>query len=203
VSALIALASPQRIKRNRLRWRRGTSSRQHYNYFRDYDPSSGRYVQSDPVGLKGGISTYAYVSGNPLNRIDPLGLTECDINAAVSFAKALVEREKLDGIRVPDTVSVGELHGLGSNVNGVTELGYIFRPVTLDNRYMAELTDAGAVMLLGTVLHEGMHRSWNWPWAIGEVTDAEHNSIHQRTSELKRKFGDAFLKERAKKCDCK
>lgn len=47
----------------------------HYNYFRDYDPAVGRYVQSDPIGLVGGLNTYGYAEGSPMALVDPLGLT--------------------------------------------------------------------------------------------------------------------------------
>jgi RHS repeat-associated protein len=46
----------------------------HYNYFRYYNPQTGRYLTPDPIGLEGGTNLFAYVEGNPANRIDPLGL---------------------------------------------------------------------------------------------------------------------------------
>jgi len=45
-----------------------------YNYFRDYDPGIGRFPQSDPIGLRGGLSTFGYVAQSPLLWIDPRGL---------------------------------------------------------------------------------------------------------------------------------
>jgi RHS repeat-associated protein len=46
----------------------------HYNYFRDYDPTVGRYTQSDPLGLIGGLNTFGYAYGDPQSFIDQFGL---------------------------------------------------------------------------------------------------------------------------------
>jgi len=46
----------------------------HYNYFRDYDPNIGRYVESDPLGVHAEFNTYLYVKGSPVSFRDPMGL---------------------------------------------------------------------------------------------------------------------------------
>lgn len=56
----------------------------HYNYFRDYDPGLGRYVQSDPMGLRAGLDVYAYGTSNPLRLTDPLGLLAAEPGALAS-----------------------------------------------------------------------------------------------------------------------
>ena len=50
------------------------------NYFRDYEPGTGRYTTSDPTGLSANISLYQFVSSQPLTRFDPDGLEEVNIN---------------------------------------------------------------------------------------------------------------------------
>jgi RHS repeat-associated protein len=46
----------------------------YYNRYRDYDPSTGRYIQADPIGIDGGANPYQYAMGNPLRYTDPKGL---------------------------------------------------------------------------------------------------------------------------------
>ena len=49
------------------------------SWHRYYDPSTGRYLTPDPIGLDGGINLYSYSFQNPVNYIDPFGLNPGDI----------------------------------------------------------------------------------------------------------------------------
>nr|WP_157995253.1 RHS repeat-associated core domain-containing protein [Peristeroidobacter soli] len=57
----------------------------YYNYFGDYDPATGRYIESDPIGLDGGINTYLYADADPISMVDPTGENAAGV-AAVGAA---------------------------------------------------------------------------------------------------------------------
>ena len=69
-----SLASVRSRRGTAHRQRRRASGRRDYNYFRDYEPGTGRYVESDPIGLFGGLATYGYALSNPMQVSDPMGL---------------------------------------------------------------------------------------------------------------------------------
>jgi RHS repeat-associated protein len=63
-----------------------------HNGFRDYVPGLGRYLESDPVGLAGGLNTFAYVGSNPLTRTDPQGLAFAGCGCTSTLPESEVQR---------------------------------------------------------------------------------------------------------------
>lgn len=61
----------------------------YYNWNRYYDPNTGRYVTSDPIGLGGGLNTYGYAYQNPLYWTDPQGLNSLVIEGVISAPKPI------------------------------------------------------------------------------------------------------------------
>jgi RHS repeat-associated protein len=100
----------------------------HQNWHRDYDPSIGRYLQSDPIGLRGGLSTYTYVNQNPLRFLDRAGLVkwEGSQTGGEFFTAGLfyfnLRSQCIDGRRGwAKILAVGPGLGFGVEITGTSE----------------------------------------------------------------------------------
>jgi RHS repeat-associated protein len=79
-----------------------------YNYFRDYEPRLGRYVQSDPIGILAGLSPYVYVGARPVSLIDSFGLAGHHIVPQAIYNNAALPAETL---KVFDEATSGPIPG--------------------------------------------------------------------------------------------
>jgi RHS repeat-associated protein len=93
----------------------------HYNLNRYYDPFTGRYITQDPLGILGGLNSYQYVNGDPINWIDPLGLIK-------------VENSGFEGINATDNIGSSLKLGETQVINGVsvTRVGWWMSPKELE-----------------------------------------------------------------------
>ena len=98
----------------------------HQNWNREYDSRLGRYRQSDPIGLAGGINTYSYVGGNPVGFVDPDGL---DVTVSFNGSAAAGAGHVGLGVNSPNTVGQRPQGGqsavaiaIGRNVPGQISL---------------------------------------------------------------------------------
>jgi RHS repeat-associated protein len=93
-----------------------------YNYFRDYVPGLGRYLESDPIGLSGGLNTYNYVNGNPLTNVDAQGTGFVDCTVALAeliAANANLQKRVAEIIANGGQPDAGHIKALNQAVNRV------------------------------------------------------------------------------------
>ncbi|GEM_PF-6711111 len=101
-----------------------------YNNARDYDPSTGFYIEADPLGLAGGLNPYAYTGQNPVHAIDPSGLWFLFVSGVVETPGPLRVGEEgilLGGHEADKGWFAGSIVARGGELGSETWYGGYFR----------------------------------------------------------------------------
>jgi RHS repeat-associated protein len=100
----------------------------YYNRYRDYDPTTGRYIQADPIGLEGDANPYAYALGNPLRYTDPSGeFVPMLVGAAVGMGFEMLTNRCAS---LGDIAMAGAIGGIGGGIGKLALLRHGPRALT-------------------------------------------------------------------------
>jgi hypothetical protein len=153
----------------------------------------------------GNYSTYAYAGGNPIINVDPFGLTQCDIDAAFSIAKAFYP--KLNFGEGPPITDLPKNGGEAAHSNLRNQGPYKNIPgrdgrIHLNVEYLDCLSDDQAADLLDSVIHEALH--FTRPPELQMPPGFDHNYVVPEAARKAGAASSAFLVTRRKcKCGCK
>ncbi len=158
-----------------------------YNYFRDYDPATGRYVESDPIGLQGGMNTYGYVGGNVFGAVDPRGLKYCDKSCKEIKEKVrkILESTFLKYRKIKCTLNCGNLL-LGGQ--GATNL--LTGNITLNYN---EISVNEGLAFTTTIAHELLHCKEGYGlshWGASDPSSLFYNPYQGRLDDTA--YNDAY-----------
>ena len=191
VSGHLATAKPCRIKASHRRRRRGAAGQ---SVFRDYESATGRYVQSDPVGLKGAINTYTYASSSPLTFLDFAGLAHTtgfsNSNLDRAAQNALAEaREKIRKCKMEECYDGLEAYYMTEEdrryiMEKLITMTVVYNPTLRECGYapqfQSEYVEIGPLSfhpsccLAGTLAHEASHLGRNWGNGRGSEERSEY-----------------------------
>lgn len=90
----------------------------HYNWHRYYDPATGRYLTSDPIGLEGGLNPYLYAEGNPLYFTDPEGLMAPQLIGGGAGLVVGFSANYFSGASFNDALAAGLQSGVAGFISG-------------------------------------------------------------------------------------
>jgi RHS repeat-associated protein len=167
------------------------------NGYRDYRADLGRYVESDPVGLDGGLNTYTYVRGNPISLYDTWGLTQADIDCMLALAKKAetdLKFPKTDPV-VRDMATHEDSSG-GQTID-VGEYNAFNGKMYLSSVYLQQPSGDQLVDLYDTIVHEALHKTRGPFSGLGAAHRAVYKEANRRSS-----VQASNIKSGAANCDC-
>jgi RHS repeat-associated protein len=165
---------------------------------RDYHAETGRWASKDVIRFLGAdANLYLYVHGDPLNFIDPSGLTEQDVNRAIELIVDRIPGLTSGPVGVRDLVPYARLLGIPfDDLKGLT----IATNVLIDHRYYDSLTDEDALDLVETLIHEFTHLTHNVRYGENSpgnlLDDFLEDEIERVASHLANSIIDDFLRSR-------